>query len=172
MRILPAIALAATLAAVGPAIADETGGRMVTLRADEIGHIFCYSRLGNDDAVISGILTADLAAAIAAARKADAAFAKAHPGDKPPLGDGIPWQSRADQADNCDVGLVSLSRMDARVEIRYGFKADPNAGYIDVLLLKKVPIEGTDAGRWRIDDLSYTDGGDLRGALRDAFTTN
>jgi len=127
------------------------------------------ARLGNDEAVISGILTAGLAAAIADAQRRSDAIASKAPDEKPPLGDGIPWQSSPDYADRCETGLVSLSRTDAKVDIRYGFKQAPDAGYTDELILKRVPIAGMDVGYWRIDNVVYADGTDLRAALVHAF---
>ena len=170
------LAAMAVFQPVGPAQAAPTSadaaGQMVVLKAAQIGQIFCLSRLGNDDAVIAGILTDGLRQAIAAAEKKDDAYAKKNPGEKPPLGDGIPWQSSADYAPNCDVGLVSLSRTDARVEIKYSFPDTPDANFSDTLTLKKLPIQGTDVGYWRIDNVLYSDGTDLKKALVDAFTSN
>jgi hypothetical protein len=142
---------------------------MVVLRANEIGQIFCFSRLGNDEAVVSGILTADLASAIGAAEDRNGVIAGKNPDEKPPLGDGIPWQSSPDYADTCQTGLVSLSRSDAKVDIEYGFKDYPSANYTDELILKRVPIEGMDVGYWRIDNVVYADGTDMRAALEHAF---
>ena len=34
---------------------------------------------------------------------------------------------------------------------------------------KKVPIEGMDVGHWRIDDVLYPDGTDMKAALVSAF---
>jgi hypothetical protein len=162
-----AVALATALAL--PAFADETPGQMVTLKADQIGQIFCLSRIGNDEAVIEGILTEDLTKAIAAAEEKDAAFSKKYPGEKPPLGDGIPWQSAPDYAAKCQTGLITLSKSDAKVELKYGFPDEPAADFTDTLILKKIPIEGMDVGYWRIDNIIYSDGTDLKGTLVSAF---
>jgi hypothetical protein len=150
---------------------NEPKGQMVVLKANQIGQIFCLSRIGNDEAVIAGILTADLAKTLAAAEKKNDDYASKHPDEKPPLGDGIPWQSTPDYADTCDIGLVTLSKADAKVEIKYGFTADPKSNYVDTLILKKLPIEGTDVGYWRIDDVIFPDGSDLRKSLAGAFDT-
>ena len=171
MRTLLSVALFAMAATSFPAVADdnEAQGQMIVLKANQIGQIFCLSRLGNDDAVISGILTDDLAARLKTAEDKNDQWMKKFPDEKPPLGDGIPWESAADYADSCDVGFVTLSKTDARVEIKYGYKDYPDANYVDTLILKKVPIEGTDSGYWRIDDVLYTDGTDMKGVLVDAF---
>jgi len=61
MRILPALVIAASLAAP-PVFADEDA---VGLKPEQIGQIFCLSRTGSDEGAISGLLTPELAAAIA-----------------------------------------------------------------------------------------------------------
>jgi hypothetical protein len=169
-HLLRAAALA-TIFIASPVLAadNEPAGQMVVLKAAQIGQIFCLSRLGNDEAVIEGILSAPLSQAIAVAEKKDADYAKKNPGDEPPLGDGIPWQSSPDYAAKCDIGLVTLSRTDARVEIKYGFADDAAANFSDTLTLKKVPIEGMDVGYWRIDNVLYPDGTDLKSALITVF---
>jgi hypothetical protein len=171
MRYLPPTILLATMLAAFPAMADdsEARGQMTVLKANQIGQIFCMSRTGNDDAVISGILTDDLNAQLKAAEDKNDAWVKQNPDEKPPLGDGIPWQSAADSADTCDVGLVTLSKTDAKVEIKYTYKDYPDANYTDTLILKKVPIEGMDVGYWRIDDVIYPDGTDMKAVLVSAF---
>jgi hypothetical protein len=174
MRYLLSTVLLATLLAAVPALADdsEAPGQMVVLKANQIGQIFCMSRQGNDDAVISGILTDGLDAALRTAEAKNDAWVKQNPDEKPPLGDGIPWQSAPDYADTCDTGLVTLSKTDAKVEIKYTFKDYPDANYTDTLILKKVPIEGMDVGYWRIDDVIYPDGSDMKGVLVSAFESN
>ena len=163
-----ALALAAALTTL-PAVADEATGQMVVLKADQIGQIFCMSRLGNDEAVIQGILTADLTKAIADAEAKDDAYHTKYPDDEPPLGDGIPWQSSPDYAAKCTTGLATLSKSDAKIEIKYDFPDEPAADYTDTLILKKLPIEGMDVGYWRIDDVVYPDGTDLKGSLISVF---
>ena len=171
-RLALATLLATTLIAL-PAFADGNGaeGRMVVLKANQIGQIFCLSRIGNDEAVIKGILTDGLATAIKIAVDKSDAWAKKNPDEKPPLGDGLGWQSSPDHGDTCDIGLVTLSKTDAKVEIRYTFKDYPAGDYTDTLILKKVPIDGMDVGHWRIDDVIYPDGTDLKSSLVSAFDT-
>jgi hypothetical protein len=167
-RLVLAAVLATTFTAV-PAFAEdnEPQGQMVVLRANQIGQIFCLSRLGNDEAVIAGILTAGLSDAIKAAEDKSDSWARKNPGEKPPLGDGVPWQSSPDYGDTCDTGLVTLSKHDAKVEIKYTFKGEPAAAYTDTLILKRVKV--MDVGYWRIDDVIYPDGTDMKSALVGAF---
>ena len=120
MRSIISVALLATALATLSVYADdnEPAGQMVVLKASQIGQIFCLSRLGNDDAVIQGILTLDLTKAIKVAEQKDDDYVKKNPSDEPPLGDGLGWQSTPDYADKCDIGLVTLSKTDAKVEIK------------------------------------------------------
>jgi hypothetical protein len=167
MRTISLVATLALLASALPAIADDNG--MVTLKVNQIGEVFCMSRTGNDEALISGILTEDLQKAIEIADAKDDEFVKKYPGEKPPLGDGIPWQSAPDYAAKCEVGLVTLSKTDAKVELKYSFPDYPDANFIDTLILKKIPQDGFDVGFWRIDDVIYPDSTDLKGVLVSAF---
>ena len=160
-----AIALVAGLTGV-PAVADDT---MTTLKPEQVGQIFCLSRLGNDEAVLDGILTAELKAAIAEAWSKDDAWEEQNPGEKPPLGDGIPWAAWPDYAAECTVGLVTLMKTDAKVEINYGFPEAAAANFTDTLLLKRVDMPDYDTSFWRIDNLAYATGGDLKAVLASAF---
>jgi hypothetical protein len=158
---LLALLLFAGLIAV-PAAADDM---MATLKPEQIGQIFCFSRTGNDEAVIDGIMTAELKAAIADAWVKSDAWETANPGEKPPLGDGIPWGTWTDDAPECTVGLVTLMKTDAKVEIKYGFPDQPDANYTDTLLLKKVDMTDYQTSFWRIDNIAYSAGSDLKAQL-------
>jgi hypothetical protein len=158
-----AVLLAGTVSL--PTLAEEARR---TLTPEEIGHIFCLSRLTGDTGPLDGLLSPDLATAIAEAEELNLQWQDANPGDKPPLGDGIPWQSWPDYAAECTVGLVTLMKSDARVEITYGFPDSPDAAFTDSLLLKR--IDRDDQSRvWRLDNLAYSTGGDLVAALTEAF---
>ncbi len=166
MRLALLPLLAATMLATVPARADDT---MVTLKPEQIGQIFCLSRTGNDEGPIVGLLSPGLSDLIATAEEQNAAWEAANPGEKPPLGDGIPWQSWPDYAPECQVGLVTLMKSDAKVEISYAFPDQPDAGFTDTLLLKRVDIEGYGTSLWRLDNIAYATGGDLTTALGEAF---
>ena len=88
---------------------------------------------------------------------------------KPPLGDGIPWGTWTDYAPDCTVGLVTLMKTDAKVEITYGFPDQPDANYTDTLLLKKVDMTDYQTSFWRIDNIAYAGGGDLKAQLLAIF---
>jgi len=168
MHRLPLLAgLSLALLAAAPAAAQ-----MITLTPAQVGEVFCISRLGNDMAPIEGLLTADLDSAIAEAERLNAEYETAHPGDKPPLGDGIPWQSWQDYAAGCEVGAVTLMMDEAAVAIAYSFPEAPDANFTDSLKLRLIDDPAANAPVWRIDNLSYATEGDLRSVLKNAFLPN
>jgi len=162
IAILPALLLAGVAESQQP----------IGLTPAQVGEMFCLSRLGNDPQAVAGLLTTDLAAAIAEAETRDAQWAAANPGDKPPLGDGIPWQSWPDYAPKCTVGGTTLMMDEASVEIAYDFPDTPHAEYTDSLKLRLVEVEGAFQKVWRIDDVAYDTDGTLRAALQNAFLLN
>lgn len=149
--------------------ATPSFAQMVTISPEQIGQIFCISRLGNDMAPVAGLLTAELTAAIAEAESKNDAIQQAHPDEKPPLGDGIPWQAFPDYAAECKVGAVTLKADRATVEIAYGFPDYPDAGFTDHLQLILVAQPNLGEPLWRIENLSYANQGDLRSVLVSAF---
>jgi hypothetical protein len=162
VAILPALLLAGAAESQQP----------ITLTPAQVGEIFCLSRLGNDPQAISGLLTGELTEAIATAERLDTAWAEANPGEKPPLGDGIPWQSWPDYAPNCTVGDTTLMMDEASVRISYDFPDTPQADYSDRLKLRLVEVDGGFAKVWRIDDVAYGTDGTLRAILASAFLPN
>jgi hypothetical protein len=142
----------------------------ILLSPEAIGQIFCLSRTGNDMAPVEGLLTDDLSFTITQAEQASDAWAAAHPDEKPPLGDGVPWAGFPDYAPNCTVGTVALSGDKALVTINYGFPDAPAADSSDELALVALSDESIGAKRWRIDNVLFADDYDLRQALSLAFT--
>jgi hypothetical protein len=157
--------LALSLTAI-PAAADDT---MTGLKPEQIGQIFCLSRQGGDEGAIAGLLSPALSAAIDEAWTKDAAWEAANPGEKPPLGDGIPWQAWPDYAPTCTVGLATLMKTDAKVEISYAFPDSPDANFTDTLLLTRIKGAEDGVDRWRLDNIAYSTGSDLRAVLLAAF---
>lgn len=164
MRRLAAIPLALLLAA--PALAQD----YIIMSPEQIGQIFCISRLGNDMAPIEAILTPELTAAIADADTKNAAYEDRYPGEKPPLGDGLPWQAAPDYAAQCTVGQATLMMDEASVKIEYGFPEYPSANFADTLMLKLVEGEYGEKV-WRIDNIIFADG-NMRDVLVSAFLLN
>lgn len=150
-------------------LAAPANAQPVALTPEQIGEIFCIARLGNDMAPVEGLLTSSLRDAIAAAEAENAAIAARHPDEKPPLGDGIPWQSYPDLAPQCAAGAATLMMDEASVAVSYIFPDAPDADFRDYLQLRLVDAPTSGARVWRIDNLAYGTEGDLRTALELAF---
>jgi hypothetical protein len=138
---------------------------MAALTPEQVGQIFCIARLGNDMAPVEAMLTPALASAIAAAEARSAEIQKRYPDEKPPLGDGVPWQAWPDYAPECTVGAVATEGSQSRVAIGYTFPDAPDAGFTDTLVLQQVEGTVSEHPVWRIDDISYGTEGTLRAAL-------
>lgn len=144
--------------------------QMVTISPAQIGQVFCIARLGNDMAPVVGLVTPALAQAIADAEKKNAEWAAKNPGEKPPLGDGIPWQTFQDYAPQCAAGNVEPAMDEAWVDLNYAFPDAPDANFTDRLHLFQVEDQTVGAAVWRIDNVEYAnDAGDLRSTLVSAF---
>lgn len=150
------IALATLAAASAPAYA-------VSLTGAQVGDIFCAGRLSGDMAPVEAILTPDLKAAIAEAEARNDAIQKAAPDEKPPLGDGIPWQTAPDYAPRCSMVGMSGTADRPQVVLFYQFPDEPSANWSDKLELTFIDH------RLRIDDVIYKDGTRLTEALVNAF---
>lgn len=150
-------------------LATPSFAQMVTITPEQVGEVFCIGRTGNDMAPVEGLLTAELTAVIAEAEAKNDAIQKAHPDEKPPLGDGIPWQAFPDYAEQCKPGAVTLMMDEASVAIDYAFKDYPDANFTDSLKLKLVDDATIGTKVWRIDNLAYATEGDLRTVLVSAF---
>lgn len=140
-------------------LAQPSQAQMVTISPEQIGQIFCIGSLGNNMAPVETLLSPGLQSVIAEAWQMNAAFEHAHPGEKPPLGDGLPWRSYPDYADGCTVGTIAGDANRMTVEIRYTFKDYPDADYIDGLVL--IPA-ADQSGVWQIDDIDLIDEATMR----------
>jgi len=153
---LTALLLAASLAGAMPAHAGAS------ITAAQLGEIFCIGRLSTEMAPLETLLTADLAKRIADAEAKNAAFTKAHPGEKGPLANGIPWQSNPAYARECQmVGMSGTADVPLAV-IAYGYE-DSTQNFSDRLELNFV------GGKLRLDNVDYGNGGDLKSRLAAAF---
>jgi hypothetical protein len=152
---------AALFALSGPAAADAA--------ALDLGEAFCRARLASDEAATEALLTPSLRDAVEVAQDRNAVIAEANPGEKPPFGDGIPYQSFMDAADTCLPGEPVEKASAVELPVRYAFDGAPNAGWTDTLVLVR---SGAD---YLIDDIVFAgspDGSDpvhLRSVLLDAF---
>jgi hypothetical protein len=164
---LTAALVTALACLAAPAFADDAGP--IKLSPLQIGQVFCIGRLGNDMTPVEAILTPSLQQAIAAADKRNAAWAKKHPGDEPPLGDGLPWQSTPDYAETCTASHPTASPAQAGVSIDYAYPDVPDSAFSDVLKLQLIKDRHLDDTAWRIDDITLSDGRTMRGELLAAF---
>lgn len=161
-----------TLAGVLPLVLLSTlptHAQMPTIEPEGIAQIFCISSLGNDMAAVEALLSNELEDLVAEAWAKNAAFEAAHPGDKPPLGDGLPWRTWPDYADGCTFGEGMAERESAYITITYTFSEAPDASYSNDLML--VPAKFADGAPlvWRIDDIDLGEGNTFRKVLASAF---
>ena len=152
-RILSGLALAATLAfAAGLARADTQSD------AQQLGKVFCF--LGKADGGQFGrmyLLTRSLTQLVNDALKKNDEIASAKPNEKPPLGDGIPYQSFPDTAPVCKPGKLTDKGREQVLEIAYSFPDTAIAGWTDQLVLI------AEDGRLRIDDVLFGTGDTAKG---------
>ena len=120
-------------------------------KPQEIGAAFCEARLHNDNRAMRSLLSPSLQKTIQEAEARNKVIAEATPGEKPPFGDGIPYQSFPDQAPVCQVGEVREVSGHAEVDINYAFPETPNANWTD--RLKLLP----QAEGFLIDDILFAD---------------
>lgn len=159
-----ALALIALAASPAASFAQAVG-----LSPTQIGEIFCMSALSGDEAPIRALLSPVLAADIAYSEARNDAIARAAPGDKPPLGDGIPWASFPDYAPKCSVGPITFSATQTNVAIAYSIPDAPDADWQDQLVLVDIPAPSGAGPYKRIDDIVYGTGGSLQSALVTLF---
>ena len=156
----------ATAAAVLLVLAGSASAQTIALTPEQIGQIFCMARVGDDMAPVKGLLTDDLRDAIAAAEAISDEIGLLHPDEKPPLGDGIPWQAFPDYAPQCEAGPAILQMDESRVKVSYVFPQYPRAAYADTLVLRLVVLDELSGRKvWRIDDIEYATEPSLRGVL-------
>ena len=156
MRLSLPILLSALLAAVSPAAAADTDPNV------RLGELFCQLRAGGDESAVSYLLTKGLFAEVEAAYARNDVIAKAAPDEKPPLGDGVPFQSFPDAAPVCRPGSVATAADAVHVDIEYRFPETPDANWTDRIVVR------AEDGLPRIDDVLYgTD--DHKTGLRSAL---
>lgn len=156
-------------AAVLPLMLVATGGAVAQENdVEPYAQAFCGLREADGGAGRLYLLSPSLSAAVQEALAKNAELQAAAPDEKPPLGDGVPYQSQPDLAPLCEPGAVTTDEGGATIaEIVYSFPDDAGAGWSDRLVL----VEG-DGGVYVIDDIRYGAEGDedtLRHALEQAF---
>ncbi|MEP9385651.1 hypothetical protein [Mesorhizobium sp. KR9-304] len=135
----------------------------------DVGAAFCKARLGDDEAATLALLTPSLAKLVDEAKARNDVIAKATPDEKPPFGDGIPYQAFPDVAQGCEAGEITDKSGRLEIEINYLFPKTPKANWTDRLTLVAV------GDRLLIDDIVFANVADgeqdqgLRRVLFDAF---
>lgn len=157
--------LAAALIAVfvtGPAFAAG-------MAPAQIANAFCNTRLAGDDTALKALLTPSLLKVVAEAEERNAIVAKSQPDDKPPFGDGIPYQSFPDRPAECKAGVPVERAGRTDVPVTYIFPEQKDADWTDTIELVVGPAGAL------VDDVRYqasVDGSGevtLREVLHDAF---
>ncbi|MDQ2634678.1 MAG: hypothetical protein M3Y78_13170 [Pseudomonadota bacterium] len=142
------------------------------LAADDphaVAAAFCKARLADDEAATLALLTPALVRVIEEAKARSDVIAKATPDEKPPFGDGIPYQAFPDAAEDCEPGDSKVKPGRVEIEVSYLFPETPNAGWTDRL---KLVAEGD---RLLVDDILFANVANgmpdqgLRRALFEAF---
>lgn len=125
----------------GPVAAQETAG--------ELAARFCAARTAGDEEATRALASQALLAAIAEAERRNAAIAAAQPGEKPPLGDGIPWQAFPDMAPQCTPGALRDGGNRVTVDLAYVFPGLKDGGWTDRVVIVE------EGGTRRVDDVLY-----------------
>ncbi len=115
----------------------------------DVAEKFCKARLADDEAGTLALVTPSLRREIEAAKVRSDVIAKATPDEKPPLGDGIPYQAFPDVPGTCAVGETVRTPGRVEIEVVYGFPGAANAAWKDRL---KIVAEGDDL---LVDDVVY-----------------
>ena len=164
LKLPPAGAIATILLLAFPVAAQSADNGPIKLSPQQIGDIFCIARVGNEMAPVEDLITPSLKKSIAAAEKLEAAYGKKHPGENPPLGDGLPWEDSAAYAPKCSATAAASTADAAAVTISYSFP-DKSADFADVLRLVAVPDAVMGGKVWRIDDVSFEQNDSMRKEL-------
>jgi hypothetical protein len=122
--------------------------------AEETAIAFCATRTAGDAEGVKPLLTPELLAKVNEAERRNDIIQQANPDEKPPFGDGIPYQSFPDLPSACSVGAVEDKSGKAEIAVTYEFAGHPGAGFTDTLVL--VPADGG----YLVDDIRFTGSAD------------
>ena len=125
------------------------GGAFAADDPSAIVEAFCKARLAGDETATLALLTPSLVKVIDEAKARNEVIAKATPDEKPPFGDGIPYQAFPDSAQGCEAGKIDEKPGRIEIEVNYLFPETPKANWTDRLKLV------TEDGGLRIDDIVF-----------------
>ena len=126
---------------------------------EAVAKSYCAAIIANDEAKAEMLLSDSLLLAITKARETNRLFEAAHPGDKPPLGDGLPLTGYPDRPSTC----TPTDIRDGSVTLRYELAYAPEAGWQDKLIFE------TSTGRTKIADVLF--GPEHKHSLSQALVT-
>ena len=112
---------------------------------EAVAKSYCVAMIANDEAKAEMLLSDSLRLAITKARETNRLFEAAHPGDKPPLGDGLPLTAYTDQPSKC----TPTNMRDGSVTLRYELAYGPEADWQDKLIFE------TSTGGAKIADVLF-----------------
>jgi hypothetical protein len=143
----------AVLGVLIPVLAHAQTQKLSYRAASDVARQFCRFMDGKNRDIFApqfrDLVTSDLFALIQKAERKNTLIAQTYPDMKPPLGDGIPYQSFPDYAPHCIVSALNYQRYVGMATISYRFPETPEANWSDHLRLKK------QNGVWRIDNIVY-----------------
>ncbi len=145
------------------------GGAFAADDPRAVAEAFCKARLAGDETATLALLRPSLVKMIAEAKARSDVIAEATPDEKPPFGDGMPYQAFPDVAQGCEPGETSEKPGRVEVKIDYLFPGTPNAGWTDRLKLM------AEDDRLLVDDILFANVANgepdqgLRRALFEAF---
>lgn len=119
-------------------------------------------------AALMRLSTPSLQALSAKAVEASRQFAHAHPGEKPPLGDGemVALFGMVDATTLDGVMVRSIDRQQARVDVSLAYVGETPGRVATVqLVLRREP-----GGEWRLDNVVYDQGGNARDTLESVIS--
>lgn len=154
-----AAVLAIGLAGNGLALAQEAD-------VEPYVQAFCGLRGVEGGAARIHLLSPGLAGEVMKALAENARLQAETPDEKPPLGDGVPYQGYPDAAPVCEPGAVARDGDAVVAEVKYSFPDAPDAGWTD-----RVVFIAGEGGVYVIDDIRYGAEGDdtLRQVLEAVF---
>lgn len=139
------LGLAGALFALGGAAVPDVKAAEVD-NVSSLAEHFCAAVLASDESKAEALMTGILRSRVAGAREADRAFQKAHPGEKPPLGDGLPLAAYPDVPGSCRPSGNSAGH----VFVTYAFAEGTEPVWQDKLI-----VERSSDGAVRIADIVY-----------------
>ncbi|MEO9339895.1 hypothetical protein ABFT80_20925 [Mesorhizobium sp. SB112] len=116
---------------------------------EAVAKSFCEARVKGDDAAQRALFSPSLLRAVDEAEARNKLIADANPGEKPPFGDGIPFQGFQDHAPVCKPGKITGRAGRMEIQVSYDLPDFPGNGWSDRLVLVE---NGKD---FLVDDIKF-----------------